>query len=274
MGREPLKIAIVGIAGRLGRSILHTAAARDDIDIVGAMVSHDSPFKDADIGLIDKEDPMGVTACVSLEEACATADIVIDTSVPKVTAAIAPRLADFGRPIALVTGVTGLSKDEHSAVIAAAQHIPVLQARNFSLGLTVVEAALKQLAASLSAKTWDAEIIEAHHKRKTDSPSGTALLLGEAIARARGHKHSEVAVFDRPRQGEAREEGSIGYSAVRGGGIIGEHTVRFLSELEEVELRHVARDRAIFAHGALDGAKWLATQPAGHYSMTDMAKTL
>ena len=273
MSSEPLKIAIVGVAGRLGHSILHTALHRDDIAVVGGMVSHDSPYIDTDLGQLDGDVPIGISTCVSLEEACATADAVIDTSVPKVTAAIAPRLAEMDRPI-LITGVTGLDPDDQAMVNRAAESMPILQARNFSLGLTVVETALKQLAGSLNPHQWDAEIIETHHKRKTDAPSGTALMLGEAVAAARGQDHASEATYARPRNGEARREGSIGYSTVRGGGIIGQHAVRFLSELEEVELRHVAHDRQIFAHGALDGAQWLKTQGPGLYSMQDVAKGL
>ena len=171
---------------------------------------------------------------------------------------------------ALVTGVTGLDSDQQAALEHAAEIIPVLQASNFSLGVALVERLVAQAARALTDEQFDLEIVETHHKRKADSPSGTALSLGHAAATARGVKLDDVAQYTRPRQGGHRPVGAIGFSAIRGGGIVGEHEARFLSAFEDVSISHKAYDRFIFAQGALAAARWIKGKAPGLYTMQDV----
>lgn len=264
-----MKACITGASGRLGRAIAAELIRRSDTALTGAMVGADSVNLGADMGELTGLAWTGVPTVVSLEDASAGAQVVIDASKPKVTAAIASRLAEAGGP-ALVTGVTGLSEDEQAAVEAASQSIPVLQASNFSLGVAVVERLVAEAARALADAEFDLEITEVHHRGKADSPSGTALSLGKAAALARGQQLDQVAAFERPRSGARRPVGEIGFSALRGGGVVGEHTARFLSRFEEVAITHRAFDRHIFARGAVEAALWISDKPAGLYSMQDV----
>ncbi|MEQ8403818.1 MAG: 4-hydroxy-tetrahydrodipicolinate reductase [Oceanicaulis sp.] len=270
MSDVKLKAAVCGVSGRLGRTIAHQLIGRIDTALTGGMVSSDSVHLGADLGEIADKGYLGVTAAVALEDAVADADILIDVSAPQVVAAVAGRLTDKGGP-GLVTGTTGLDDDQQAALEAAAKTIPVLQASNFSLGVAVVERLVAEAARALKADQFDLEIVETHHKRKADAPSGTALTLGKAAARARGETFDTVAQFDRPRSGGSRPMGQIGFAALRGGGVVGEHEARFLSALEEVSVAHRAFDRFIFARGAVEAALWLKDKKPGRlYTMQDV----
>ena len=269
MSGSSIHIAVTGISGRLGRAIASEVIRASDLSLVGGMVSSDSPNLGADLGELCSAGFLGIETVVSLEQAADRADVLIDASLPKVTSAIAPRLAAMGHR-ALVTGVTGLDKDQQGALDHAAETIPVLQASNFSLGVALVERLIAQAAKALSDEHFDLEIVEAHHKRKADAPSGTALSLGAAAAKARGVNLDEVAQYERPRHDGHRPVGAIGFSAIRGGGIVGEHEARFLSAFEEVSISHKAYDRFIFAQGALAAARWIQGKAPGLYTMQDV----
>ncbi|MGY6628499.1 MAG: 4-hydroxy-tetrahydrodipicolinate reductase [Oceanicaulis sp.] len=269
MSETPLKVCVAGVSGRLGRTIAHELLRRMDTTLSGALVSADSLHRGADAGEIAGRGYIGLEAGVSLEESCAGADIVIDASQPAFTAAMAARLAEAGGP-GLVTGVTGLTAEQQAAVEAAAGAIPVLQASNFSLGVAVLERLAAEAARLLPAGEFDLEIVETHHRAKPDAPSGTALSLGRAAARARGVDFEAAAAFSRPRHGGARPTGQIGFAAIRGGGVVGEHEARFLAAFEEISVTHRAFDRFIFARGAVAAALWLKGRPAGLYSMQDV----
>jgi 4-hydroxy-tetrahydrodipicolinate reductase len=269
MSDTPLNICIAGVSGRLGRAIAHEVLRRLDTDLTGALVSADSVHRGADAGEIAGRGYIGLEAGVSLEACCAGADMVIDASQPAFTAAMAARLAEAGGP-GLVTGVTGLTAEQQGVVEGAARVIPVLQASNFSLGVAVLERLAAEAAKLLPAGEFDLEIVETHHRAKPDAPSGTALSLGRAAARARGADFEAAAAFSRPRQGGARPAGEIGFSAIRGGGVVGEHEARFLAAFEEISVTHRAFDRFIFARGAVAAAIWLRGRPAGLYSMQDV----
>ncbi|MCC5996757.1 MAG: 4-hydroxy-tetrahydrodipicolinate reductase [Oceanicaulis sp.] len=269
MSDDTLKICIAGVSGRLGRSIAHEVIRRLDTTLTGALVSADSVHRGADAGEIAGTGYFGLEAVVSLEAASKGADVIIDSSMPDFTAAMAGRLAAAGGP-ALVTGVTGLSDEQQQAVEAAARRIPVLQASNFSLGVAVMERLVAEAARLLPDGEFDLEIVETHHRRKADAPSGTALSFGRAAARARGAALETQAVYARPRAGGTRGVGEIGFSAVRGGGVVGEHEARFLAAFEEIAVTHRAFDRFIFARGAVTAALWLRGRPAGLYTMQDL----
>lgn len=266
---QQLKACVTGVSGRLGRAIAGELIRRGDTRLVGGMVSSESAYLDYDIGELAGAGFIGLPTCVALEEAAGDADIVIDASAPHVTVAIAQRLADAGGP-AMATGVTGFDDDQQAALAAASQRLALLQASNFSLGVAVVERLIAEAAGRLAPEHFDLEITETHHKHKIDAPSGTALSLGRAAAAARGGEFERLALYERPRTGERRPIGAIGFTAVRGGGVVGEHAARFLADAEEVTVGHRAFDRVIFARGAVEAAFWLKGRPAGQYSMQDV----
>ena len=258
---RPIRIAILGPTGRLGRAITAAILDSSDCQLVGAMVRSESSFAGHDIGEILERGPIGVAAETHLEDAVENADLVIDSSLPVTTIAAAQRLASLGGP-ALVTGVTGMTSQQEEMLAAAAQRIPVLHASNFSLGVAVAEALVAQ-AAALPARDWDIEISETHHKMKADAPSGTAVMLGRAAAKKRGIFLEEAAIWSREGSMGPRETGTIGFATSRGGSIVGEHSVRFIAELEEITISHRAFDRRIFANGALEAARWVFADGTG-----------
>ncbi len=193
-------------------------------------------------------------------------DVVVDFSTPTGLDAALAFCLDAGVP--LVVGTTGYDADMKARLAEAGQRIPVLQAANFSLGVAVLQRLLRDAARALP--DWDLEIIEAHHGRKEDAPSGTAIALGEAAAEARGTTLEAAAVHARHGHPGPRAAGEIGFSVIRGGDIVGEHVALLAGKGERLELVHRANDRGIFARGALEAAAWLVSQPAGVYGITDM----
>jgi len=196
-------------------------------------------------------------------------DVVIDFTSPEASVALATLCAANGGP-ALVLGATGFTPAQDAEIAAAAQTIAIVRSGNFSLGVNVLLGLVRQAARALPAQTYDIEITEAHHRRKVDAPSGTALMLGEAAAQARGVALDVEAIRARDGITGPRPVGGIGFSVVRGGGIVGEHSVLFAAEDELLTLSHSARDRGLFARGAVEAALWVATQPPGLYDMQDV----
>ena len=244
----PVAIAVSGALGRMGREV--TAAVQADARAALA-------------GAFDREEAQARDA------ALAAAEVVIDFSSAAGSAALAERVAAAGAP-ALVVGTTGLSDADEAALARAAARAAVLRSGNFSLGVNLLLGLVERAARALPAADWDVEVCEAHHRRKVDAPSGTALMLGEAAARGRGVDLAAVA--ERARDGITgpRPAGTIGLSVVRGGGIVGEHAVLFAAEDEIVTLSHSARDRRLFARGAVAAALWVAGRPPGLYDMQDV----
>jgi len=194
-------------------------------------------------------------------------DVLVDFSAPDALQASLDRAVSGGIPI--LVGTTGL-KDEHNrAIDEAAKSVAVLRAANTALGITLL-AELVARAAEVLGPEWDIEVVETHHRNKVDAPSGTALILAQTAARARGKKLTELGRFDRFGEPHTREEGTIGFSSVRGGTVAGEHEVRFLGPHEQITLSHRAENRMIFAKGALAAARFLVGKPAGLYSMHDV----
>ena len=201
--------------------------------------------------------------------ALAAADVVIDFSAAAASADLATAAAARGGP-ALVIGSTGFRESELAAMEAAARTVAIVRAGNFSLGLNVLVGLVRQAAHALPGEAFDIEILEAHHARKVDAPSGTALMLGEAAAEARGVDLAAVAKRGRDGITGPRPAGEIGFAAIRGGGVVGEHSVIFAGEEEILTLSHSARDRGLFARGALAAARWVAVRPPGEYDMADV----
>jgi 4-hydroxy-tetrahydrodipicolinate reductase len=258
---HPIRLAINGASGRMGRALL--ALVREDrrFELVNALVSANSEHNGA---------PVFAELPSSLRYSHAwnavTAQIVIDFSGPEGLAAALDYC--ITHKAALVTGTTGIDAPLQARLDDATQHIPLLHAANFSLGVAVLKRLLSQAAAALP--DWDLEIVEAHHGRKEDAPSGTALALGDAAAEARGTTLAKDAVYVREGRPGARRSGSIGFAVVRGGDVVGEHTALLLGQGERVELSHRATDRSIFARGALEAAAWLTARKPGSYGIDDM----
>lgn len=256
------KIAIAGAAGRMGAALIAAIAQRTDMTLVGA---NERPGSDA----IGKQAAPGVTISAEAAEAARDADVWIDFSTPDATSAAIAALAGT-KVRAAIVGTTGMKADAEAAIAAASQRIAIVQSGNFSLGVNVLAGLVRQAAARLGPD-WDIEIVEAHHRRKVDAPSGTALMLGEAAALGRGDKAlADLRLPAREGITGSRPEGGIGFAVVRAGGIVGEHEVIFGTETETLRLSHQAADRAIFARGAVHAALWAAQQKPGLYSMQDV----
>ena len=236
------KLLLTGAGGQTGSRVLALAKADDAFTVAGRIGNEETP----DVS---------------------RADVVIDFSVPDATARVARACAVAGVP--LVTGTTGLDGAQQGQVAEAAARVAIVQSGNFSTGVTVLSALTEQ-AATLLGDGFDIEVFETHHRRKKDAPSGTALLLGEAAARARGTTLASSAVYARQGRTEARAPSEIGFAVRRGGGVFGEHEVAFMAEEETVTLGHQALSRDVFARGALRAAAWVQGQTPGFYAMRDV----
>ncbi len=226
---------------------------------------------DPALALAARFDRPGATGegIVDRDAALAASDVVIDFTTAAASAELAQACAIRGGP-ALVIGSTGFSDEELGQIAHAARRIAIIRAGNFSLGVNMLMGLVRQAAAALPAADYDIEVFEAHHRRKVDAPSGTALMLGEAAAQGRGVSLANVARRTRDGLTGPRPDGEIGFSVLRGGGIVGEHTVTFAAEDEILTLSHSARDRSLFARGAAAAAKWVAGRPPGEYDMQDV----
>ncbi len=262
-----VKVAIIGATGRMGLSLVRAARETGDVRIVAAVASENSPYLGRDAGQLADQTTLGTLVTSDLRAALSVSDVAIDFSRPDATAATLAACRAVYRP--LLIGTTGLPNELTSEFMKAARDIPLLVASNTSIGVSLLVELVRACARALPS-SFDIEIIEAHHRNKKDAPSGTAITLGRAAARARGHELTEVSIMNRTAGGE-RVEGDIGFSTVRGGDIVGEHTVLFAAPGEQILLTHRATDRSIFARGALRAAAWLAVQPVGLYGMQDVA---
>jgi len=258
-------VAIFGVTGRMGQSLLRALREDAALRLGGAVASATSPRLGADAAL--EGPPSGVVVSADPRQALAGADVALDFSLPHCVADNAG--ACVAARVPLLVGTTGFDAAARAALDAAAAVIPVLIAPNTSVGVTVMRDLVRLATLALGAG-YDVEIGEAHHRQKRDAPSGTALALGEAVAAARGRPLKDLAVYERHGNAAARLPGSIGFSVLRAGDIVGEHSVTFAIGGERLEIVHRATDRMIFARGALRAAAWLRSRPPGLYSMSDM----
>ena len=258
---------ITGASGRMGQSLLNELAGSDKLSLVGAIERPGHDWIGRDLGQAMGATALGVVVEDDPLEAFARAQAVIDFTSPAATVAHAA-LAAQARAVHVV-GTTGLADDDLAKLEAAARHAVIVRAGNMSLGVNLLVQLTKRVAAALD-DDFDIEIIETHHNQKVDAPSGTALMLGEAAADGRGVALSDVS--DRGRDGitGARKRGDIGFTAIRGGDVVGEHDVIFAAAGERIVLRHLATDRQIFARGALKAALWGQDKAPGAYDMLDV----
>lgn len=261
------RIAVCGAAGRMGRALIHAIAARNDVVLTAAIERAGNSLIGADAGEMAALSPMGVKISDSLASQIDLVDVVIDFTSPEGAVANAALCRQEGKGI--VIGTTGLNDQQKDFLVAASHEIPMVYSGNYSVGVNV-SLKLLELAAKAFGDTVDIDILEAHHRHKVDAPSGTALMMGEAVASALGRDLKQVAVYERQGHTGPRERESIGFQTIRGGDIVGDHTVLFMGEGERVEIRHIATNRMNFANGAVRAAKWISTMSAGMYNMRDV----
>jgi 4-hydroxy-tetrahydrodipicolinate reductase len=262
-----LRLLIAGAGGRMGRALVRAAAETKGVAVTAAFESKGSPALGKDAGDLAGVGAIGVRVANDLAPLLRYADAIIDFTAPAATVAHAALAARA--KLVHVIGTTGLSPSDERKIAAAARSTVIVKSGNMSLGVNLLAALTKRVAQTLGEE-FDIEILEMHHNRKVDAPSGTALLLGQAAAAGRGIKLERRSVRARDGHTGARKPGDIGFAALRGGSVVGEHSVIFAGPYERIELVHKAEDRMIFAHGALAAARWGAKQKAGLYSMADV----
>ena len=260
-------IVVTGASGRMGQMLIETINASDRCKLVGAVERPGHSWVGQDLRFMMGGTPSKVKVTDDALAIFAKAQAIVDFTTPASTVEFAG-LAAQARCVHVI-GTTGMSDDDLGKIKAAARHATIVRAGNMSLGVNLLVQLTKQVAAALD-EDFDIEVIEAHHNQKVDAPSGTALMLGQAAAEGRGVSLDDVS--DRGRDGitGAREPGQIGFHAIRGGDIIGEHDVLFAALGERIVLRHLASDRAVFARGALKAALWGQNRKPGEYDMLDV----
>ncbi len=262
-----MKIGIVGCAGRMGQMLIKEVLIHPDCTLVGAVEAPGNPVLGQDPGVLVGHDPTRLAITDDASSLFAAADAVIDFTAPQVTLRHAQQAADSNT--ALVVGTTGFDDEGQARLQAFGEKTFIFQAANFSVGVNLL-LGLSQQVASILGNDYDAEILEMHHKHKVDAPSGTALALGRAVAKGRGVDLNQAAQRVRDGITGARTPGDIGFATLRGGAVIGDHTVMFAADGERIELTHKASDRSIYSSGAVRAALWSKNQGKGFYGMAEM----
>ncbi|WP_444910452.1 4-hydroxy-tetrahydrodipicolinate reductase [Microbulbifer sp. TRSA005] len=265
-----VRVAITGFGGRMGRALAEALLLSDEAELSAAVVRPGSSLVGADAGEVAGLGRNGIAIVDSLDKA--DFDVLIDFTAPQATVDNSAYCAANGRPI--VIGTTGFDSEQKNQVLANAGKVPLCLASNFSTGVNLCFKLL-ETAARVMGEDADIEIVEAHHRHKVDAPSGTALSMGEVVAETLGRDLEKVAIYGREGQTGARERDTIGFATVRGGDVVGEHSVMFLAEGERVEISHRASSRLSFARGAVRAAIWLmgnkqSARAPGHYDMRDV----
>ena len=260
-------IVITGASGRMGQMLIRTVSASDKARLVGCIERPGHAWVGRDVGEAMGGAAIGVPVTDDPLEAFSHAQAVIDFTAPAATVAFAALVAQ-ARAVHVI-GTTGLESEHLARISAAARHAVIVRAGNMSLGVNLLVRLTQKVARALD-EDWDIEVVEAHHRMKVDAPSGTALMLGEAAAQGRGVVLAEVRDSGRDGITGARARGAIGFAAIRGGDVVGEHDVIFAADGERIVLRHLATDRAIFARGALRAALWGQSAKPGEYDMMDV----
>ncbi len=262
-----LKIAVMGAAGRMGQAICHAILEQSGCTISGGTEVAGSEAVGKDIGLLIGKEELGVKISDDTAAVIAEADAIIDFTAPAATIAFA-KMAAESNTIHII-GTTGMTADDEAQLREPGEKTTIVKAGNMSLGVNLLTAITRKVAEALDAD-FDIEVVEMHHKHKVDAPSGTALMLGQAAAEGRGIKLEEKSVRSRDGITGARNREDIGFATLRGGSVIGDHTVIFAGEGERIEITHKAQDRTIFARGAVKAALWARGKSPGVYSMTDV----
>ena len=262
-----MRLVIAGAGGRMGRTLLHAIGATKGVTLAGAVEAADSAVIGRDAGELAGLGPNGVKVASDVAPLLKAADGVIEFSTPAATLVLAELCASAG--IVHVIGTTGHSAEQEAAIVMAAGRVPIVKSGNMSLGVNLLAALVKRVAQTLD-DAYDIEILEMHHSKKVDAPSGTALMLGNAAAAGRGIDLAQHSLRGRDGLTGTRTPGAIGFASLRGGTVVGDHTAIFAGPAERIELTHRAEDRMIFARGALHAALWARGKTPGLYSMADV----
>ncbi len=262
-----MRLIVAGAGGRMGRTLIHAIAATEGVILAGAVEAAGSAVIGRDAGELAGLGKNNVPVVTEVAPLLDKSDGLLDFTVPAATVAFAELLARKG--LVHIVGTTGLSKEDEALIATAAKRAVVVKAGNMSLGVNLLAALVKRVAKTLD-EDFDIEILEMHHNKKIDAPSGTALMLGRAAAEGRGIDLAQRAVRSRDGETGARCAGDIGFAALRGGTVVGDHSVIFAGPAERLELVHKAEDRMIFARGALKAALWARGRKPGLYSMADV----
>jgi len=267
VSEKPVKLAINGAAGRMGRQLLSAAGERSDVVISAAIDAPGQACIGLDTSVLSGGKVTNVNTVDGVADVVENFDTIIDFTAPDVTLALLESLRGTDKRV--VIGTTGFTAAQLQTLSNAAESLPIVFAANYSIGVTVALALLRDASKALG-DDYDVEISEAHHHHKVDAPSGTALAMGNAVADALGRDLDQCAVYAREGITGARDPQSIGFATVRAGDIIGDHTVLYAGNGERLEITHKATDRMTFARGAVRAAHWLSSQPVGLYDMTDV----
>lgn len=266
-----MKIGIIGVTGRMGRAIAKLAIENPMTDVVGGIAKSDDILIGKDIGEIIGLEKIGAVVSSNIEELFKNAEVVIDFSAPEITLKCANLASKYNK--VLVSGTTGLNDEEKQILAKEANNCVIIWSSNMSVGVNLLFNLSQEVAAILH-DDYDVEILEMHHNQKVDAPSGTALSLGEAVAKGRGLDFGEVSRKTRDGIVGKREKNEIGFASLRGGDVIGDHTVIFAGNGERIELTHKASNRDIYARGAIRAAIWSQGKKNGFYSMRDVISSV
>ena len=261
-----VNIVVAGASGRMGRALIREISSQAGVKLAGALEAEGHPDLGADSGVLAGLQPNGIKLSADALPLLAAAQAVVDFTAPAVSLALADLSAQAR--IVHVIGTTGFGADVEARLAAAARHAVIVKSGNMSLGVNLLAALVEQAARALPG--FDVEILEMHHRMKVDAPSGTALLLGEAAAKGRNIALAKNSVRSRDGHTGARKDGDIGFAALRGGSVVGDHQVILAGAGERIVLSHLAEDRGIFAKGAITAARWGQGKKPGLYSMTDV----
>lgn len=264
---ESMRLVVTGAGGRMGRALVRAVSENPSTALHAAVERADSPLIGQDSGLLAGLPANGILLTDDARAALAGVEGILDFTTPAASVAFAALAAEAR--CGHIIGTTGLSEADEAKLVSAARSATIIRSGNFSFGVNMLLALVKRAAASLGPD-WDIEIVEMHHRMKVDAPSGTALMIGRAAAEGRGVLLSDVATRSRDGHTGARVEGTIGFQALRGGTVIGDHAAIFAGNGERIELRHVAEDRGLFAAGAVKAALWGRGRAPGLYSMEDV----
>ena len=262
-----MKIGVLGCAGRMGRILVAQVLVNDGAKLIGGTEASSSKCIGRDIAQLAGHDSIGLAVGDDAYALFDVADTIIDFTVPSATAGHAKIASETGT--AIIIGTTGLNAAHQDAIVQAAEHVAVVQAANFSVGVNIL-LGLSEQTAGILGDDYDIEIVEMHHRKKVDAPSGTALALGKAAAKGRGVEIDNVSQRVRDGHTGPRKAGDIGFATLRGGDVAGDHVIVFAGDGERVELTHRASNRTVFAAGAVRAALWTATRSPGLYSMADV----
>jgi 4-hydroxy-tetrahydrodipicolinate reductase len=264
---QTIKVGVIGAGGRMGRMLIEAVKDNKQTTLSAAIERQGSSLVGADAGEVAAIGRLDVQIVDDLKAVVDDIDVLIDFSLPDATEKNMQICAEHN--VAMVIGTTGFNEQQEQVLAKASEQIAIVYAGNYSTGVNL-SLKLLGMAAKAFGNDADVEVIEAHHKHKIDAPSGTAYMMAEAVAEARGQNLKDVAVYGREGQTGEREAGTIGIHAIRGGEIIGDHTVMFIADGEVVEITHRARARMTFAAGAVRAATWIIQQEVGQYNMQDV----